>query len=385
MSGTHSRTSALVGLGLTMIRRPADPPIAVPSMLAMARQLRGAARSLTTPLLPDDYLGLLNPLWSTRELRARVEAVHPETADAATLILRPGRDWPRHRAGQYVPLGVDVDGVRHWRTYSLTSPPTRADGCLSVTVKAIPDGVVSPHLVHRTAPGTVVRMQAPQGEFVLPDPQPARLLFLTAGSGITPVMGMLRTLATQGAAPDAVLVHSAPTSDTVIFGAELRALAARWPAFRLYERHTADAGRFRLDELPRLCTDWTERDTWACGPTGMLDSAEAHWNAAGLTDRLHVERFRPKLLPPAAWGGTIHFVRTGRTIVADGSTPLLSAGEAAGVPMPCGCRMGICYGCVAPLLAGQVRDLRTGEVHGEEGTLVQTCVSAPAGPVDIDL
>ncbi len=368
---------------------------------AVVRGLAGAVRSLTTPLLPDDYLALFNPLWCGRELRGRVEAIQPEAAEAATLVIRPGRTWVGHRPGQWVRIGVDIDGIRHWRTYSLSCPPGRPDGCITITVKAVPDGLVSRYLVRRAAPGTIVHLAGPDGEFVLPEPPPPRLLFLTAGSGITPVRAMLYGLLSGAAArdaaepgvtghgdaghrvlPDVVLLHSAPTPADVIFGAELRALAARFANLRFYERHTRTAGRLRPADLPDLCPDWKERTAWVCGPAGMLEEAEEHW--AGLADRLHVERFRPAAPTAGGEGGRIRFIKSGRETDADGSTPLLVAGEEAGVLMPSGCRMGICHSCVGRLVSGRVRDLRTGQVHGEAGDIVQTCVSAAAGPVEIE-
>jgi stearoyl-CoA 9-desaturase NADPH oxidoreductase len=354
------------------------------------RRLLHAATWLTTPLLPGDYLGLVNPLWSSRELRGRVEAVRPETADAASLVIRPGLGWADHRAGQYVRVGVDIDGVRHWRTFSLSSPPNRADGCITITVKAVPQGRVSGHLVRRVTRGAIVRLAPPAGRFVLPDRLPPKLLFVTAGSGITPVAAMLRGLAAGAQMPDVVLVHSAPRAADVIFGAELRELAARSPSLRLYERHTrADAGgpggRLTIAQLLALCPDWSERDVWACGPPQMLDDVERHWRAAGMADRLHVERFRPPAASVSGAGGRVRFVTSGREADADGSTSLLFVGEGAGVLMPSGCRMGICYSCVARLRSGLVRDLRSGQEHGDEGELIQTCVSAAAGNVEIEL
>jgi ferredoxin-NADP reductase len=353
--------------------------------LGVRRRLLEAVAWLTTPLLPDDYLGLVNPLWSSRELRGRVEEVRPETADAATVVIRLGRGWAGHRAGQYLRVGVDIDGVRHWRSYSLSSPPERADGHVTITVKANPDGLVSPYLVRRIAPETIVHLAPAQGEFVLPEPLPARLLFLTAGSGITPVAAMLRSLAGRGELPDVVLVHSARTPGDVIFGAELRTLAARLPSLRLYERHTRAGGRVTMAQLRGICPDWRQRHVWACGPTGMLDDAERHWRRAGLVGRLHVERFRPAVASGGGAGGRVRFVASGRQADSDASTPLLVVGENAGVLMPSGCRMGICHSCVARLRSGRVRDLRTGHEHGDEGELIQTCVSAAAGPVEIDL
>ncbi|MFV2115247.1 ferredoxin reductase [Micromonospora sp. LOL_025] len=350
---------------------------------ALRGRILRLAASVTTPLLPDDYLDMVAPLRSGADLRGRILAVRPETADAATLVIRPGRDWRGHTPGQYVRLGVDVDGVRQWRAYSVTSVPARRGAPISVTVKAIPDGVVSNHLVRRTRPGTLVQLDQAGGDFVLPGRPPARVLFVTAGSGVTPVMGMLRAGVPGDA--DVVVVHSAPTPADVIFGAELRELAARG-AIRLVERHTDTDGLLTMADLDRLVPDHLDRETWACGPLGLLDALEAHWTAGGCGDRLHTERFRPTVISPGE-GGTVTFVRSGVTVDADGATPLLDAGENAGVLMPSGCRMGICFGCVLPLRQGAVRDLRNGELTTAvpgDGVRIQTCVSAAAGPCDID-
>ncbi|MCW2957440.1 MAG: stearoyl-CoA 9-desaturase [Solirubrobacterales bacterium] len=355
----------------------------------VARRLLQAATALTTPLLPDDYLTYLNPLWSTREPRGRVDAVIPETTDSATLWLRVGPAWPIHTAGQYVRVGVDVDGVRHWRTYSLTSTAARDDHRIAITVKAIPDGFVSQHLVHRTAPGTIVRLAPPTGEFVLPAPRPQRLLFVTAGSGITPAMGMLRELHATGAGLDGIThVHLAPTVDDVIFGDELRRLERTQGGFTLHEHHDDRDGIFSTARLQALVPDWREHETWACGPAGLLDALTEAFAAAGIPERLHVERFRPVLAGAAAaqgTGGTITFAKSRKTVEADASTPVLVAGEDAGALLPSGCRMGICNSCVGRLCSGAVRDLRTGELHDTPDMLVRTCTSAAAGDVEIDL
>ncbi|WFE35288.1 ferredoxin reductase [Micromonospora sp. WMMD975] len=352
--------------------------------VSFRHRLLRLAGTVTTPLLPDDYLDLIAPLRAGAPLRGRVVAVRPETRDAATVVIQPGRGWRGHLPGQYVRLGVDVDGVRQWRAYSVTSMPGAPDGRIAVTVKAIPDGKVSNHLVRRIRPGTIVQLDQAQGDFVLPTVTPERVLFLTAGSGITPVMGMLRAGLTERA--DVVLVHSAPTRDDVIFGAELRALAGRG-ALRLVERHTETAGLLDVAELDELVPDHARRHTWACGPLGLLDAAEAHWAARGAADLLHTERFRPTVITPGD-GGTVTFTGAGVTVQADGASTLLDAGENAGVLMPSGCRMGICFGCVVPLRQGAVRDLRNGDVTTAvpgDGVRIQTCVSAAAGTCDIDL
>lgn len=329
-----------------------------------------ALAALTTPLLPEDYLSLVDPLWSTTELRGRVVGVRRETERATTLVIRPGRGWAGHRAGQYVRIGVDVDGVRHWRTYSLSGP--EGDGDLTITVQALPDGLVSRHLVDATPVGTVVRLEQAAGDFVLGSPAPAKLLMITAGSGITPVMSMLRTL---GAHPDAVVLHSAPAADEVIFADELRARPG------VVVRHTAEQGRLDLAELDALCPDWRDREAYVCGPAGLLDAATEHW--AGHLERLHVERFTPPVRSAGGTGGTVSFGDS--SVEVDPGASLLEAGEDAGVLLPSGCRMGICFSCVLPLRDGQVRDLRTGEIHGEPGDLVQTCITGATGTARLDV
>jgi ferredoxin-NADP reductase len=340
------------------------------------------AERVTTPLVPADYLDVIDPLRSGADLRGRIVAIQPETRDAVTVVIKPGRGWRGHTPGQYVRIGIDVDGVRQWRAYSLTSET--GQDTIAITAKAIPDGKVSNHLVRRAGVGTVVQLDQAAGEFTLGEQVPRKILFLTAGSGITPVMGILRNLTDLSA--DVLVVHSAPTADDVIFGAELRAMA-RQGRIRLVEKHTDSDGMLDAAKLDELVGDIAERQTWACGPAGLLDALEARWDADGIADRLHTERFRPTVIT-AGDGGTVTFTRTGTVLDTDGSQTLLDAGEAAGVLMPSGCRMGICFGCVAPLRQGAVRDLRTGDLTTAspgDNVQIQTCVSAAAGTCDIEL
>jgi ferredoxin-NADP reductase len=356
--------------------------------VAVTRTLRNGAwrvvELITTPVVPSDYLDVIAPLRNADVLRAKVEAVRRETPNAVTLVLRPGRGWRSHRPGQYVRLGVDVDGVRLWRSYSLTSRPGGPGDRISVTVNAIAGGAVSTHLVRNARPGTVLQLDQATGDFVLPPARPEKILFVTAGSGITPVMGMLRSRLHEMA--DVVVVHSAPTRADVVFGDELRTLAAAG-RIRLIERHTRPDGRIKPPDLAGLVPDVFDRDIWACGPNEMLDDLETHWTLSGVPHRLHTERFRPTIVVSAEGGGTVTFETSGTVVEADGAQPLLDAGEGAGVLMPSGCRMGICYSCVLPLKEGAVRDLRDGQLttaQPGDDVLVQTCVSAAAGPCRID-
>lgn len=351
--------------------------------------LRGAVARVTTPLLPDDYLHLANPLWSARELRGRVVDVRKETADSATLVIKPGWGFDfRYEPGQYIGIGILVEGRWHWRSYSLTSPPDWNDPrygkkVIAITVKAMPEGFLSSHLVNGVSSGTIVRLAAPQGAFVLPSPPPPKVLFLTAGSGITPVMSMLRALDRRDAVTDVVHIHSARTAEDVIFADELDALHARHPGFVSHIHLTGEKGKFATAALDELYPDWRERQTWACGPLGMLDEVEKHWQEAGLESALHVERFEVERSATTE-GGTVTFGKSGRTVTVDGATTLLEAGESAGVQLPFGCRMGICQTCVVTLSSGHARDLRNG-TERFEGEKVQTCISAAAGDCTLDM
>ncbi|MCK8670083.1 ferredoxin reductase [Rhodococcus sp. NPDC003382] len=369
------------------IERPAAHVSA--SERSVSNLVRGAVARFTTPLLPDDYLHLVNPLWSARELRGRIVEVRPETTDSATLVIKPGWGFDfGYNPGQYIGIGLHIDGRWHWRSYSLTSSPTWNDKLISIAVKAMPEGFLSSHLVTGVPAGTIVRLAAPKGDFVLPDPPPERILMLTAGSGITPIMSMLRTLDRRAVdraveLPDVVHVHSAPTADDVMFRAELEKFDATHDRFRSHVQLTRSQGKFTLDRLDEACPDWRERQTWACGPQQMLDDIEAFWKKAGIEDRLHLERFAVTRADTSGSGGTVTFAKSGKTVTVDGATTLLEAGESVGALMPFGCRMGICQTCVVPLEKGHIVDLRSGQEHAE-GERVQTCISAAAGDCTLD-
>src|SRR4051794_21001285 len=122
-----------------------------PNVPRLQRAALRAIEALTTPLLPSDYLELINPLWSTRELRGRIERVEPETADAATVVIKPGYRWDGHRPGQYLRIGVDIKGRRHWRAGSPPPPPPRGGGGRSLTPQNPGEGGVSPPPAHLRA------------------------------------------------------------------------------------------------------------------------------------------------------------------------------------------------------------------------------------------
>jgi ferredoxin-NADP reductase len=394
LSGAQKLATAAVGasaaaLGATALEVKRRLGQGDTSLVPSADLIRSVAARMTTPLLPDDYLHMLNPLWSAREIRGKVVEVIPETDDAATLVIKPGWGFAAdYQPGQYVGIGVSLDGKWHWRSYSISSSPDesgreRPPGTLTITVKAMPEGFMSEHLVRGLDPGTIVRLALPQGDFVLPDPPPEKVLFWTGGSGITPVMAMLRTLHRRGTMPDVVHIHSAPNRDQAIFRDERLELAEAHENLRVVENFDDEDGILDVGKLEKACPDWRDRQTWVCGPAPMLEAAEKHWESARLSKALHIERFSANL-SAAAEGGHVTFAVSDKEADLDGATTILEAGEAAGIQMPFGCRMGICHTCVIPLKKGLVKDLRNGAEY-QENQGVQTCVTAAAGDCVLEI
>lgn len=384
--------------------RPTAPLAPVTGLARTTRSLPGRlAAVLRWPAPPGAYRRLLDPLARGAGVRATIEAVIPETSRAATLVLRPGPGWRPHRPGQWVSLGVDVDGVRHHRCYSITSIPsdvTTIDGGrgqITITVQAIPDGTVSNHLVRSARPGDIVQLDGPDGDFTLPESptEPTHpILFVTGGSGITPVMAMLRAIDTGLVARrDVVVLHHAPTTVEALFTDEIGRITRRHPGIRMHLTETGTGApppelAITAARLDALCSDWRRRETWVCGPRPLLDAVTALWDdpATGASAPLHVERFSPAVAEVTERvAGTLTFTTSGTSVASDGTTTVLDLAESAGLTPLSGCRMGVCRRCVVPLSSGTVRDLRDGRTECEPGTHVQICVTAPVGDVDIEI
>ena len=315
--------------------------------------VRKIGARLTTPLHPDDYLSLINPLWTARELRGRVEKVIPETDDAATIVIRPGWGWRYdHKPGQYVGIGIQVKGKFHWRSYSVSSVPKRDGRTIAITVRAMPEGFLSSHLVKGLEPGTIIRLAEPNGDFVLPEPPPEKILFLVAGSGITPVMAMLRTLDRRDTMPDVVVAYSSPTKERMIFRDEIVELSEKHDSLTLHEQHTDSDGMLEMKDLDRVCPDWKERETWACGPAPMLDAAEETGRRPDSRTSSTSSGSASSSAATAARAARSPSATPTRPPRPTAPPPCMEAGEEAGIGMPYGCRMGICHTCTITLVEG---------------------------------
>ena len=361
-------------------------------MRRFGRRILGSPllEALAAPHGVDRYLELIRPSWSLHEARAEVVQVRRQTADSVTLTLRPNENWEGFSTGQFIRLTVEIRGVRHTRCYS-PACSQHASHRIEITVKRHPEGKVSGFLNRAASPGMVVGLSAASGDFVLPAKRPERLLLISGGSGITPVMSMLRTLGDEGYAGPVAFVHYAQTRDRVPYSRELDEIARRHPNVRVDLAYTREAGGALTGHLSRehlraVAPDLARAPAYVCGPPGLIESARRIWAEEGIEQLLHVESFLPPslALPSDTAEGSVSFART-RRVVPNNGRSLLEQAEQAGLSPRFGCRMGICHTCTCRKTGGSVRNLVTGEVSSADEGDVQICVSAPVGDVELDL
>lgn len=372
---------------------------------AAATRLSGWLSHLgVSPMAFDDTLSLINPLLTVHRLHARVVARTAETGTATSLVLQAGNAFRGLKPGQFVMVGVTVNGVRHRRAYSPRSVDGHANR-FAITVQRQPGGVVSNHLNEAVRVGHVIEIEQAGGAFVLPSPLPAEVLLLAGGSGITPSMAMLAHLHAHAPQTRVTLVYFARSRDDRIFAKALDQLAANWSGFQYVpvdsvantpadasgraSSATAANSQQMLDAtlLDSLLPNWAHVPTYCCGPAPLMDAARALWQNADATALLHLEAFAPP--KPNGDPHARHEVRLvrdamARQFQAPGDQTLLVAGENAGLSIKHGCRQGICHECTCRLNSGSVRDLGTGERIDGEGQPIRLCVTAAMSDLDLE-
>ncbi|HEY2201028.1 MAG TPA: ferredoxin reductase [Solirubrobacteraceae bacterium] len=356
----------------------------MPSLSPTRRFLRsGLVDLMVGPHGVDRYLELIRPEITVRDARARVVGVRHQTERSVTLTLRPNAAWSGFTAGQFIRVGVEIDGVRRTRTYSPACSEHSPNGLLELTVTTHPNGLVSQYLRRRTRAGTILHLSEAQGGFVLPQPRPRRLALIGGGSGITPVLSMLRTLIDENHDGEIAFVHYARTAADWLHAAEVRELAARHRNLSVEYVATRQGGaHLSARSIQRLIGSLGDVQAAVCGPPSLIAAVRGIWPAS---EPVLSESFTPPTLQTAAaTSGTLSFVRSGRSVPI-GSGTLLEQAEAAGLTPEFGCRMGICHTCTCRKAAGAVRNVRTGEVLDEEDEDIQLCVSVPAGDVALEI
>jgi ferredoxin-NADP reductase len=344
--------------------------------------------ALATPHGVDRYLELVHPMLTVRAVRAQVTSVHRQTPDTVTLALRPTRTWRGFDAGQYLRVSVLIDGVLRSRCYSPANASAKRDH-IELTVKAHPDGLVSGYLHANAEPGLIVDISQAEGSFRLPAARPERLLLISGGSGITPVMSMLRTLCDEGYRGDVTFLHYAYTEQDVPYLTELRALAKRDNVHLVLAYTDATDGDlkgfFGYEHLAHAEPRFKQAQTYLCGPGGLMRGVRELYDELDMGERLHTEEFAPA--PVAAdedATGQVTFARSDIAGDNDGTT-LLEQAEAAGLSPEHGCRMWICFSCTQVKRHGRVRNVHSGDTSTEEDEEIQLCINVPVGDVTIDL
>ena len=354
---------------------------------------------MTAAFIPDEPALLGDPF----EEELVCTAVLPVTHDVATFVLSSPRGRLfGFRPGQYLTVSVDASGVPLERCYTISSAPTRPES-VAITVKRTPGGPMSNWLHDHLEVGAPLRVSGPLGDFTL-DAHPAtRHLFLSAGSGATPMMSMARTLHDLGQPHDVVFVHSARSPADIVFRDELEQMHASGTGTVVATVCEADpgdptwrgeVGRLTRTMVERLVPDLHEREIFVCGPPPYLESVLTLLEEAGVDPRrVHRESFvlgspgSPTELPAAGTASySVELRRSGRTIACDDRTTVLQAAAQAGITLPSSCGEGVCGTCKTTLLAGTVDMQHGGGIRPREIARQQVllCSSRPLEDLVVD-
>lgn len=338
----------------------------------------------------DPLLERVNPMWVQEYTPARVEQILQDTPDTKTLVLKPARRWQGFKAGQHVNTCIEVNGIRRNRTFSLSSSPIlwQQHGLITLTIKRLPGGLVTNWLHDNLEPGAVLGLGEAFGEFLIPEPA-TPVLFIAGGSGITPILSQLDTMAAQNYQAPVTLLYFVRSRSEVIGAKNLEALATGYAAFTMTIIVTQEAAtpRHLSDDDLAAIPGLKARQVYLCGPKGLMDVAGELLNHRGIDNRdIHRTFFAaPRAaLGEQALGGQVAFSRSNLEVGSEGDANLLEIAEAAGLSPRYGCRMGICHQCSCRKTSGTVINRLTGQKSGPGAESVQLCISVPQGPVSID-
>jgi ferredoxin-NADP reductase len=353
-----------------------------------------SARLSTEHPLLEASLAWLDPTLSLHSIKARVVSIREETADVKTYVLKPNARFGRYVPGAYVTLRLRIDGKLVQRAYSLSSAPTR-DGLISITVKRVQGGQVSNWMADHVAPGDVLELSAPQGKFLLPAQPAQALLMISAGSGITPVMSMLRHLVRKRSTASITFLHFARSARDVIFEHELRQIASSCPNVKIVTcveqaepSWQGPSGRFSQELLEQSAPDFRGMQTFLCGPAPFMRAVMQSLEQSGADlSQLRFERFGVDFNTADVFteARVVRFTRSQVESISNRSLTILQEAEARGVAIESGCRAGTCGTCRCTKKRGVVLDIVTGQVSGDGEELIFPCVSMAQGSVEVEL
>ncbi|PBB32468.1 hybrid-cluster NAD(P)-dependent oxidoreductase [Mesorhizobium sp. WSM3868] len=339
--------------------------------------------------------------WADSSPQAMIcRRVIDETHDVKTFVFSAASDRMFcFNAGQYVLLRPSVDGLNVTRAYSVSSPPTRPLD-LHITVKRTPGGLVSNWLHDNLRSGDEIKIEGPLGSFKLDGDASEKPLFLAGGSGITPLMSMLRMLTDRASDLNLRLIYSVRSPRDIIFKSELDALAARFPNVEVTflcskgdSSWAGPSGRLNGPLLLRLVPDLANRTVYTCGPELYMKAIRASFDEVGIEPLAYYEEsfggYAGGAAPDeaSAISSFVHFTKSGiEHCCAPGET-LLDAARKCGVHVPTACQQGVCGTCRIAKLSGEVSMCDLGGLTSEEKSAgyVLACCSRAQGNVSIDL
>ncbi len=372
--------------------------------------------------------------WTQGELAVRCVQIIDQTHDVKTFrfVAEPAV-WFKHQPGQFVTLSLEIDGLPVQRSYSISSSPSRPH-TLDITVKRVaapPDaltlapGLVSNWLHDHLCVGSKLRLNGAFGHFTCIDAPLQKLLFLSAGSGITPMIAMAEWLCDTASEVDVIFLHSARSPKDVIFQPQLQVLSAQHPNFKLAittTRSTAGqpwwgyTGQLNPAMLQTIAPDFQERCIYVCGSAPFMDAAktlfsnlnfpmqhyfaESFGSAQLAKPRQQLSAQSPdpkpisfpelKLVPPVASSSaasSIFFTKSGKEIACDAEDCILEIAEQENIQIPSGCRIGVCGACKHKVLEGEVKHAETPsalkEIERQQGFILP-CIAYPIGRVVLE-
>ena len=336
-------------------------------------------------------------------------SVVPEAPDTATFsFVAPSGGLFRYRPGQFLTIAVPVPGGPIWRTYTISSSPSRPLS-ISLTVKAQEDSIGTRWMLDNLKPGMRIKAKGPAGQFTLPTRDRKKYLFISAGSGVTPSLSMMTYLYDRGTDVDVVSIHCSKRPGEIIGRQRLELMASRMPTIKLhyiveeddpFQVWTGIRGRLNQIMLGMIANDYMEREVYCCGPEPFMNAVREILIALGYDmDRYHQESFgapeetveetpeQEDVVPDEQAGASIRFAASDINADCTETDTVLAVARSAGIAIPSGCTFGVCGTCKIKKTKGQVHMVHNGGISEDdiEDDYILACCSKPIGEVEVEV
>ncbi|KMK65207.1 hybrid-cluster NAD(P)-dependent oxidoreductase [Puniceibacterium sp. IMCC21224] len=349
-----------------------------------------------------------SPIWKDDEHLECVQTI-PEAPDTMSFVFRPpsGSRF-LYKAGQFLTLDLPVPGGNVQRTYTISSNPA-ATSYVSVTIKAQKGSIASRWMLDHLKPGMRIKVYGPTGLFHLPPQPDDKYLFISAGSGVTPMMSMTAFLWERGEDPDVSFISCARRPSELIFRRRLEHMASRVQGLKLhfvvaqddpYDAWTGYRGRFNQLMLGLMAPDYLDREVYCCGPESFMDSVRDMLNSLGYDmAKYHQESFAAPaetkaeltdfddVVPQETVFAELVFARSGKTVQCHETDTVLAVAKGAGLNIPSGCTFGVCGTCKVRKVSGEAHMVHNGGISDDDiaDGYILACCSNPIGRLEVEI